>query len=326
MTILDVYRWATRPNDAEPFRILEDAGYALVAQSVRAVIDAPTKERGGIYGGVRRTLTFLRSARAQQWVTDPGLRRPQFDPATFVADANTLYSLSREGVGSAGPLVLALTVAVCEAAEEFARDSGGRLPIPGTVILDEIANVCRWPDLPARCSHYGGRGIMVHALLQSYAQGVNVWGVNGMTQLMSAANLFVYGGGSREVDFLAHLAQLTGHWARTDRSLTVGRGGSSTGSSLHNELLLDVSDLADMRRDRGLVFPAGAPATLIRKQPWMGGKQAKAIRASIAAHDPRAAHTLAAVDAEAAAWRATGPEDVPTPDELRTSNPWAATR
>jgi type IV secretory pathway TraG/TraD family ATPase VirD4 len=324
-TILDVYRWATAPGDTEPARILEAAGYVLPAQAVRAVIDSPAKERSGIYGGVRRTLAFLRPAAVQRWVTDPDGHRPCFDPAVFVRGPNTLYSLSREGVGTAGPLVLALTAAVCEAAEELATGSGGRLPVPGSVILDEIANVCRWPDLPARCSHYGGRGIMVHAILQSYAQGENVWGANGMAQLVSAANLFVYGGGSREVDFLAHLTQLTRHWARTDRSLTVGRGGNSTGHSLHNELLLDVSDLAEMRLDRALVFPSGAPATLLRKRPWMGGKQDKAIRASIAAHDPRAAETLAAVNAEAAAWQAgTDPADVPSPSQLRERTPWSA--
>jgi type IV secretory pathway TraG/TraD family ATPase VirD4 len=323
-TILDVYRWATAPGDTEPARILEAAGYVLPAQAVRAVIDSPAKERSGIYGGVRRTLAFLRPAAVQRWVTDPDGHRPCFDPAAFVRGPNTLYSLSREGVGTAGPLVLALTAAVCEAAEELATGSGGRLPVPGSVILDEIANVCRWADLPARCSHYGGRGILVHAILQSYAQGVELWGETGMAKLATAANLFVYGGGSREVDFLAKLAQLTGHWSRTDRSLTVGRGGNSTGHSTHSELLLDVSDLASMRLDRALVFPSGAPATLLRKRPWMGGKQDKEIRASIAAHDPRAAETLAAADAEAAAWRAgTDPPDVPSPSQLRERTPWS---
>jgi len=45
--------------------------------------------------------------------------------------------------------VTALTVAICEAAEERAKVSpGGRLPIPLVVVLDEAANVCRWRELP----------------------------------------------------------------------------------------------------------------------------------------------------------------------------------
>ena len=39
------------------------------------------------------------------------------------ADGGTLYSLSKEGRGTAGPLVTALTVAVVEAAEELAVDA-----------------------------------------------------------------------------------------------------------------------------------------------------------------------------------------------------------
>ncbi len=56
------------------------------------------------------------------WVTPQGdaLRdpRPQFDPVTFVRSTDTLYSLSKEGRGTAGPLVTALTAATIEAAEE----------------------------------------------------------------------------------------------------------------------------------------------------------------------------------------------------------------
>ena len=49
-------------------------------------------------------------------------------------------------------------------------------------VLDEAANVCRWRELPNLCSHYGSRGILM-TLLQSWTQGVEVWGRDGMRKL-----------------------------------------------------------------------------------------------------------------------------------------------
>jgi hypothetical protein len=61
----------------------------------------------------------------------PGNSGAQFVPEDFVRGKGTLYSLSREGVGTAGPLVTALTVAVVEAAEKYATSQpGGRLATP----------------------------------------------------------------------------------------------------------------------------------------------------------------------------------------------------
>jgi hypothetical protein len=61
----------------------------------------------------------------------PGPGREEFDAHEFVRGTGTLYSLSKEGKGSAGALVAGLTVAVTEAAEELAKRSpGGRLIVP----------------------------------------------------------------------------------------------------------------------------------------------------------------------------------------------------
>ena len=103
--------------------------------------------------------------------------------------------LSKEGKGTAGPLVTALTAATVEAAEELATaQPGGRLATPLLGVLDEAANVCRWHDLPDLYSHYGSRGIVLMTILQSWSQGVQVWGRDGMRKLWSASNIAVYGG------------------------------------------------------------------------------------------------------------------------------------
>ena len=293
--ITDVYGWLTRPTEEEPIGILRRGGYDLTADQVRGVITAPEKQRGGIYGTAQQMASCLTNRQVAAWVNpqgEPDLR-PQLDPAAFVRDGGTLYSLSKEGRGTAGPLVTALTVAVVEAAEELAAGSaGGRLSVPLLGVLDEAANVCRWRELPNLYSHYGSRGIVLMTILQSWSQGVDVWGDSGMRKLWSASNVKVYGGGVSEDAFLESLSKLIGDYDRQASSVSSGRGGRSVNQQLHRERILDVADLAAMPKGRAVVLSSGNRPTLIRTQPWMTGPHAEKVKASIAAHDPQASRTI----------------------------------
>ena len=293
--ITDVYTWLTRPTEEEPIDILRRHGYDLTADQVRGVITAPEKQRGGIYGTAQQMASCLTNRQVAAWVNpqEPSDLRPQFDPAAFVRDGGTLYSLSKEGRGTAGPLVTALTVAVVEAAEELAAGSaGGRLSVPLLGVLDEAANVCRWRELPNLYSHYGSRGIVLMTILQSWSQGVDVWGESGMRKLWSASNVKVYGGGVSEDAFLESLSKLIGDYDRQASSVSSGRGGRSVNQQLHRERILDVADLAAMPKGRAVVLSSGNRPTLIRTQPWMTGPHAEKVKASIAAHDPQASRTI----------------------------------
>ena len=311
--LTQVYLWLSDPTEEEPVAVLEEHGYPLLAAALQSVVNAPEKQRGGVYGTAQQIASFMTNREAMRWVTDDGAparssvpranpwvtanggaARRQFDPHEFVKTNDTLYSLSKEGRGSAGPLVTALTVAICEAAEERAKVSpGGRLPVPLVAVLDEAANVCRWRELPNLYSHYGSRGICMMTILQSWSQGVEVWGRDGMRKLWSAANVKVYGGGVSEVEFLSELSQLIGDFDLSTTSVSHGRGGRSTNRAVRRERVLDVADLQAMPKGRAVVFASGAPAALVRTLPWMAGPHAAAVRASIAKHDPAAEVTIA---------------------------------
>lgn len=313
--LTQVYLWLSDPTEDEPVGVLEQHGYPLNATALLSVINAPEKQRGGVYGTAQQIASFMTNREAMRWVTPDsrpapssapwtdacvttngvGTERREFDPHGFVRTIATLYSLSKEGRGSAGPLVTALTVAICEAAEEHAKRSpGGRLPVPMVAVLDEAANVCRWRELPNLYSHYGSRGICMMTILQSWSQGVEVWGRDGMRKLWSAANIKVYGGGVSEVEFLSELSQLVGDFDLTTTSVSHGRGGRSTNRAVRRERVLDVADLNALPKGRAIVLASGAPATLARTLPWMTGPHAPAVQASIVQHDPAAAATLAA--------------------------------
>ena len=298
--ITDVYVWLTRPSDEKPIEILARHDYPLIERQVAGVMNAPEKQRGGVYGTAQQMAACLTNSQVARWVTaaNGGYdTRRQFDPAEFVRGQDgrcgTLYSLSKEGRGTAGPLVTALTVAVVEAAEQLAAQSPhGRLPVPMIGVLDEAANVCRWRELPNLYSHYGSRGVVLMTILQSWSQGVDVWGESGMNKLFSAANVFVYGGGVREKAFLQSLSDLIGDYDRVSTSTSTGRGQRTTSRQLVRNRILDVDELAALPKGRAVVLASGARPTLIRTQPWMTGPHADAVQASITAHDPQAAATL----------------------------------
>ncbi len=292
--VTTVFEWTADPTDIMPVDILRAAGHELPAQAVQAVINSPDKQRAGVYGTAEKIVSFLVNPAITEWVT-PGAgpaARPEFSPRDFVAGNGTLYLLSREGQGTAGPLVTALTVATIEAAEELAtRSPGGRLPVPLLCILDEAANVCRWKDLPDLYSHYGSRGIVLMTMLQSWAQGVSVWGEDGMTKLWSSASVRVYGGGEVDPRFLGTLSQLMGDYETqtTSRSVQHGRAGSrSTTTSTRVERILEVADLAALPFGRAVVFASGTRPILVQTEPWYAGPHAQRVRAAMARQAPAA--------------------------------------
>lgn len=303
--ITDVYLWLTRPKNDDAVSILNAHGYTLTADQVAGVISAPERQRGGIYGTAQQMAGCLTNRSIARWVNPQRAldTRPQFDPAAFVrAGAGTLYSLSKEGRGTAGPLVTALTVAVVEAAEDLAaRSPRGRLPTPLLGVLDEAANVCRWRELPNLYSHYGSRGIVLMTILQSWSQGTEVWGEAGMKKLWSASNVKVYGGGVSEASFLEDLSRMIGDYDRQSSSLSTGRGFRTVSRQLQRDRILDIADLAALPRGRAVVLASGSRPTLIHTQPWMNGPHAAAVHASIAAHDPQAPATIASAQLAAPA-------------------------
>ena len=288
--------WSTRPNDDEPARILEEHQLTLAAASVLDQVHSPFEQRGGVFGTARQILSFLRDPDIARWVT-PGAgadRRPQLDLDAFIQSGDTLYLHSKEGQGSSAGLVTALAMALCDAAEQHAKHCpGGRLPVPLVGVLDEAANICRWRQLPDLYSHYGSRGISLITLLQSWSQGVQVWGQTGIRKLWGSSNVRVYGGGVAEHDFLQDLEKLIGEYNRMVASPSQQRAATGTSASTSWQLtptpILTVAELAALPRDRTIVLPSGAPAILAQPVPWWHTRWADAIRASIVAHDPAAA-------------------------------------
>lgn len=270
-----LHHWVNDLEEDEPVKLLYRAREVAVAETLRGIQQMPHETKGGIYGGAAQTLSFLLNDAAMKWVLPEG-GMDEFVPERFVRTRETLYCLSQEGRGSASPIVTALTVAVTEAAVKYATTlPGGRMNRPMTIVLDEAANVCKWRELPDMYSHFGSRGVLVDTVLQSWSQGVSVWGEAGMRKLWSAANVKVYGGGISERGFLSELSDLIGvRWEDSIQD-SYSPGGHSRSVTMGSQQrpIADVAELASLPAGRAWVLSSGNRAVLARLVPyWEQGK------------------------------------------------------
>ncbi len=290
-TVLDAYRWVVNFRDDEPAQILRQHNYELPAEAINGVMNMPDRTKGGIYAGGQKMLMCLTEPAVTRWVTPPTTNTiHEFDPRAHVTTRGTLYLLSQGGPGSPAPLIAALTDATLRAGELHARTQPGRrLDPPMLSVLDEAANICRLRQLPSLYSYYGSHGLPIDTILQSYAQGIDVWGREGMRKLWSAANIRTYGGGVADPDFLDELSKLVGEHDIITRSTSttgIGWGDTSVSHAPRRQRILDIADLHALPRGRMVVFSSGAPPVLGRTIPWHNGPHADRIKASIRHWDP----------------------------------------
>ena len=122
---------------------------------------------------MRPWVNVLSYERVIPWITDDGSRgrRPEFDHTRFATTTDTLFLISKEGAGTARAIAAALAVAVLTEAEERAAEQPrGRLATPMMGVLDEVANVVRWRQLPM-CIHTTVRGASSLVIFKAGTKG-----------------------------------------------------------------------------------------------------------------------------------------------------------
>lgn len=267
--ISDVFLWVSDDNDRTPIEILAENGeWPLVTDALEARYNTVDVTRSGLFAQAQQMAASLGRQAASKWV-NPRSDARRFNPDEFVRSKNsTLYVLSKEGADNAAALTTALTAAVMKAAERYGEENGGRLPIPLVAPLDEAANVVRWPELPKLYSHYGSRSIILMTILQSYAQGVSVWGEEGMEALWSATAILLYGGGVRDEKMLGKMEALIGDYEEWVKSVSISQGQRSVSSQKQEKKILTVSELAALGSNRAVVFAAKRRPLIAEMEPF----------------------------------------------------------
>lgn len=292
--ITKVYEWIVEPNRT-PLDHLRNSEFSAAAGALKRFVGYSDRQKDGLFGTAKKMVNILSRQAIGDWVRPrPGV--PQFDPEEFVRSRGTLYVMSKAGVDSAGALATALTWAVCDAAERYGEQQGGRLRTPMLAALDELANVIKWPDLPDKFSHYGSRGIIVMAILQNWSQGVACFGADRMQQLWDAAPIRVYGGGVADQSSLGILSELIGdrweiatstNYSHPAGLLATGQSHASVGRDARQVRIMTIAHLHQLPRQRAIVLWGGRPA-MIRPVPYWDRPYRKAVEASLEEFDPAA--------------------------------------
>ncbi len=253
--ITDVFSWVTDPSDPTPLQILsQHPEWVAQNDSLRATGALPEVTKGGVYGQAKTMAAPLGRRASAQWVT-PAAGAKRFSAFDFVRDGSpTLYILSKDGADNAAALTTALVATVMQEAERYGESCGGRLPVPLVAALDEAANVVKWPELPQLYSHYGSRSIILMTILQSYSQGVRVWGEQGMEALWSAASILLYGGGVKDDVMLRKMEDLIGEANMRTTSVSKSHDGRSTSTSYQERKIVTKAELAALQQWRAVVF------------------------------------------------------------------------
>lgn len=314
-SLRDVRTWLATRSD-EPVGILKRANMKDVADGLMATIEAPPDQRGGLYETALAALACLESESVARYVTPPSTWREtpknveaiiEFDPWQFLVGypppgagndklgvqetqpiwgtrhtGDTLYLLTREGAGTGAPIVAALVDQVLRTAATAATALGGRLDPPLRAVLDEAANICPIQNLPDLYSYFGSMSIQVMTFLQSYQQGVAVWGKAGMDKLWSAATIKLIGAGVHDPEFCEHVSRLVGPYEKPNYTLTRARGGGSDSVTTRSEPIKTAAEIAALPRTQAVVIAAGRKPGLIRLLPWYTEPEADEITTNAA--------------------------------------------
>ncbi|NHC47164.1 TraM recognition domain-containing protein [Motilibacter aurantiacus] len=265
-TLLDVYTWLNDDSDPTPGTLLKQHGHPLLAKEFEGTRTMAHETRASVYFTARTATKCLRNPQITSWVTPPlpGEDVEEIDTAAFPLSRQTLYLLSKDGGGSAAPLVAALTDRMMREGVHAAELRGGRLDPPMMVLLDEAANICRIGDLPSLYSHLGSRGVIPLTILQSYAQGVGVWGDTGMKALWGAATVKVIGSGIDDASFAEDLSRLIGDHDVTVASVSYSDGRRTRSRSPQQRRVLPASEIRALPKGRVLVMTTGAKPAMLR--------------------------------------------------------------
>lgn len=272
--ITKVYDWLTRQAIHEAIDVLKQHDFNGAYQTLLSYRDLAEATKSGIYATARYIAAPLANKDFAKWITpanDSNIL--EFDPALFVQGSGTIYALSSEkSEGNASALVTAICNHITDEAEAFAKRSyASHLPHPMLIALDEAANICKWSKLPDLYSYYRAYGITLLTVLQSYAQGYEVWGQKGMEKLYTAANIILFLGGITEIDLLKNISQFLGQYEYRSTSLSYRSGGVLQSSSVSDQRI-DILTPSELQK-----WPQGKNSKLVwgimRKKPFITRKR-----------------------------------------------------
>src|SRR5487761_2000865 len=282
-TMVDVVRWASRPSDAAPRRILAREGDATIDWAAR--LHEHTSGAPETTSGVTRTVDLALACFRHREVLDLAAVSAEdaFDIEGALSSNATLYVLGKDRSGvsaGVGPLITAFADELLLTAEQMAaRQPGRRLDPPLLALLDEAPNIVPLPSLPALVADGRGRGIVVVYAMQSCSQAIERWGQAGAATLRNATTITAVFGGLSVAQDLRELSELCGTHKVTRHSVTLDqrRGTDSVGATWSDEAVLSPAEIQGLREGQLLLLWGSLPPILAYEPGVWELKDAKEI-------------------------------------------------
>ncbi len=281
-SIDDLYDWGTSPSLARnAVDILRADGTPGWGDSLEATISGDEKLVSSIWFGVQGAVAPLAVPQIRDTLT-PRPGNPIFDPAAFLDAPNTLYLIgSSSGAAAMGGFLGALLDDIVEVARKKALASlGSRLHQPLGLILDEIANMFRWGNLPRTMADGGGRGICTFVVLQALSQAETAWSRAEADTIWAAATAKLLLGGASHVEHLRDIETLLGtrQTRRVQRSWSTSESGHQTSEHQERLPLMSVDEIRRMPETLALLAYRNRRGVLLDLAGWDERRDATTIR------------------------------------------------
>ncbi|NMM90658.1 hypothetical protein B2J88_41080 [Rhodococcus sp. SRB_17] len=284
----DVVAWCESTEAIEAREIL-DEHHEEWARTLAEILDAKSeKTTSSILMVLTSVMEPLASPALLAAVDCPAAN--SFDVRDFVEKGTgTMYVLSEGGNGSVAPFAAALAADVFFVANKLSQRRAGRKLDPALrMVLDELNNVAPIPELPAKMSDSGGRGIQLVAFTHNMSQTERRWGREGAKELAGSANIRLILPGLLDTSTLKEVSTLLGSIEEFVLSAPVsGRGmGASRGGSLQRRQVLEESAIRELEEGTALMIRRNNKAVMLDLPGFWEDPQ---IRDVVAASEKQAA-------------------------------------
>ncbi|MCP3425828.1 TraM recognition domain-containing protein [Rothia sp. AR01] len=282
--VAEFTNWCQSPALAgDAVKILSEAPAATPgwAENLRSEVESDARTRGNKWMGVTGATAGLTIPEVAE-ALDPGPGEESLDPRTFIEQKGTLYLVgSKSGGAAIAPFLVALMDEIVDVGREMAFQlPGNRLDPPMALVLDEIANIAPWKQLPTIMADGGGVGISTLAVFQSPAQARGQWGEQDAQALIDSAILQIQLGGSNNDTELRRFVELAGQREVKQKQKSWSNQGTTHSNNLQDKQVFTVAELRRIPSGWGLLLNRNARPVLMKMVRWIDRKDAKEIKAS----------------------------------------------
>jgi len=276
-TMADVVRWVDTQEMEEVLEVLVGLGHQPALVAATASFGREERARSSIFTTTETVLDPF--AEPDPPATDAGA---VIDPGPLLdGGAHTLFLCApAHEQRRLRPLFTALVDQVVRAVYERSTATGGPLPRPLLMVLDEAASIAPLEDLDGLAATGAGQGIQLVTLWQDLAQISARYGARAASVINNhRAKILLSGVGDPAT--LEALSSLVGDSADCEASETLGADGArTTTESVAHRRLAPADSLRRIAPGHGLLLYGHLPPVQLALRPWFEDRHLMARRAA----------------------------------------------